>query len=205
MGPPRRDSWIHEPETVVPKKSTRSSRQNDTPPPGTDLVPAGPLANLYRVAAIDQFSRLEEDPTIPEREKLHALYDVLNNLLDVIYRLSRSAPETAPELWLERANKFESVFDFIERVYGRFLQRGLKKSDLRRLDPSLYKALFNWSRSHKGNPDLVLPTKKEANDHLLAQLENMGAPKTITDILPSIFRDQLRLYRTASSRNRQRK
>lgn len=165
----------------------------------------GSLANLYRVAIIDQLSRLGDDSALPDDAKLTVLSDSLNNILEIIHRLSQTAPETAPEFWLERSNKSESVFDFIERVYGKYVKKGLKKSDLRRLDPSLYKALFNWSRNHKGNPDLFLPTKKEANDRLLADLEKSGRPANITDNLPLILRDWVRLYRTASSRKRRNK
>lgn len=162
------------------------------------------LAGLYRSAAAHQFSRLEHDPALTHQEKLAILYEILNGLTEVIGRLSQTAPERAPELWLERADRSEPVFDFIRRVYGPYIERGLRKVDLRRLDMPLYRAIFEWSRWNRGNPEVVLPSHRQANDRLIAQLEG-STLGDITNSLPPILRDRLKLYRTVSARKYQNK
>lgn len=186
----------------MPKRPSKSSKTEDTRKIGAgQSVLNNPLANLYRAAAADQLARLEEDPAIDDQEKLAALFDVLDNVTNVIDRLTRSAPEKAPELWKNRPDKTEKIFDFIRRVYGQYIGR-IRKSDLRRLDFSLYKSLYY--QKHKDETDVDLPTIKEANDRLLAQLEGTVSLTDIRNEMPAVLRERLRLYRTVSSRKRRR-
>lgn len=57
-------------------------------------------------------------------------------------------PEAAPELWGDRKGRKENPVAFIRRVYAPWLDRGLKRGDLRTLDQQLYQALAVWMHRH---------------------------------------------------------
>lgn len=57
-------------------------------------------------------------------------------------------PDSAPELWANRKGRKENPVAFIRRVYAPWLNRGLKRSDLRSLDQQLYQALAVWMHRH---------------------------------------------------------
>ena len=149
--------------------------------------------------------RIAEHPApLNHQERLDRLCGAIDGLCDVFGDLSRTAPEKAPELWLDRIDKSELVFDFIRRVYNEWIERGFSKRDLRKLDYPLYHAIFEWDRKHKGKADLVLLTHRQDNDRLLAQLGGQTLHH-ITHSLPQILSDRLKLYRTVSARRYQRK
>lgn len=163
-----------------------------------------PLANLYRVAAIDQFSRLEDDPALSHQDKLATLYVVLNNLVGVINRLSRTAPDRAPELFEYRADELENAYDFTRRVYRDYLERGLSMPDIFSLDRKLYQAIHDRRRYYKDH-SLRLPRKRDVIDSLLARLGPDFSLSDIIESMPEIFRQQVTLYRTVSTRRRRSK
>jgi len=68
-------------------------------------------------------------------------------------------PKWAPELWSDREGRKENPASFVRRVYERWLGRGITRSDLRSLDPSLYQALAMWMRRHpeESMPELISP------------------------------------------------
>jgi hypothetical protein len=182
------------------KKTTRRKSTNEY---SDDAAPSSKaLANLYRIAAVDQLTRLEDDPALPDADKMLVLNQVVENACAIAERLSRTAPEKAPEFWRERADRSERIYDFIRRVYGPYIGR-IRRSDLRRLDFSLYQSLYY--KRHKEEADLELPTAKEANDRLLAQLEGNISLAGIRNSMPPLLRQRLRLYDALASRKRPRR
>jgi hypothetical protein len=162
------------------------------------------LSNSFRATILGQFAQfakaVAESHVLGDQQKTGLLYEALDELIKVIERVSRPAPEHAPELWTQRADKSEDVFEFIRRVYGSYLPKGLKKSDLFHLDPGLYQAIFDWKKKHRREPNFVLLTKRQDNDRLLAQLEGKLTSRVVFGGIPPKHRDYLRLYRTLSSR-----
>ncbi len=75
-------------------------------------------------------------------------------------------PQTAPELYKDRerkpelGNKKENPFQFLERVYGQWLGKGLTRSHIKSLDLRLYEAiskkLYNKDPSIPENFDFLL-------------------------------------------------
>jgi hypothetical protein len=168
------------------------------------------LVKSYRATAVEHFTSLarqvEAEPAVPEQEKVATLYDAIESLFIVIDHLSRSAPERPPELWQNRPDKSEKIFDFIRRVYAPYIGR-IRRADLRRLDFSLYKSLYykKHQDEYKGKSDLNLLSVREANDRLLAQLEGKVSLADIRNSMPAVLLERLRLYETLSSRKRRKK
>lgn len=78
----------------------------------------------------------------------------------------------APELWAKRdLNLRETAPDFIRRVYGSWLGRGLQRRHFKVLDDDLYKALSVWVSRHPADPIVdVLPARKGQLDDLIDTL-----------------------------------
>jgi hypothetical protein len=82
-------------------------------------------------------------------------------------------PADAPEKWSERRRLFsrDNPPDFIRRVYGQWLGRGLARKDIARLDPELYRALAVWLNRHPDDEiGRLLPTQSEQLDELIERL-----------------------------------
>jgi hypothetical protein len=189
--------------SAVAKRKAQSPESGD-PQSDRATTPTEPLANLYRIAVADQFSRLEDDPALPNQEKLLTLYAILTPLVSAIDRLSRTAPDRAPELWEDRVDKSENAYDFTRRVYRDYIERGLSKPDIFSLDPKLYQAIHDRRRRSKDN-SLVLRSKREVTDVLLASLGPNFSLSDILNTIPRIFRRQVSLYSTASTRRHRSK
>jgi hypothetical protein len=168
------------------------------------VAPAEALKDLYRVAILDQLLRLEEDPVLGYKEKLGALDAVLKNLLGIIDRLSRPAPQAAPELWSGRPQKnAEDIHAFISRVYAEHSKRGMTMADLMRLDPKAYRAWYDWrklSRNRGVEPPLL--RRSQATDQTLAKLGGNLSVAGIAKQLPPAVRDLLRLKGAVVMRRR---
>jgi hypothetical protein len=166
------------------------------------------LSASYRDTAVEHFARLsteiEENTSIEDIIKIETLIAAFQSISGALNRLTERAPSNAPELWEYRENKNENAFEFTRRVYEKYLERGLSKHDIRALDFKLYNAIIDRERRYT-DKSLVLLTKKAANDKLLAELEGSLSLANITDLLPGIFRDRLRLYRTATARRHYKK
>lgn len=93
-----------------------------------------------------------------------------------------------------RANKKESAPEYIGRVYGQWLTGEFTRADLRRLDKAAEMGLRNWERSH-GRAPLNLPTVKERNDRLIAEV---GVPQKPDEAREY---DRLRILAKAPGRN----
>jgi hypothetical protein len=152
------------------------------------------------ISLLDEFSALAEQETALSRETrkstrvLHAI--LISSLAQSGVVKPGTVPDTAPELWRNRANKKENPAEFIRRVYHFCLEQ-LALHDLRRLDFNLYNSLSVWRA--KGNllpNDLHLPTKKEVNDKAL---QERGF--TSHNLDPEA-REALRLFHIHESRRR---
>jgi hypothetical protein len=170
--------------------------------------PLRKLASTYRAAVVEQFLRfakeVEDDASLLHPEKLAALMEAVSGISDAIDRLSRSAPEHAPELWENRSDKSENAYDFTRRVYRDYLPRGLSQPDIRSLDPKLYQAILDRRRR---SPDrsLSLPNRSDVVDQVLRQFAGDPSLATVANTLPEMFRGRIRAYRTAVARRRRAK
>jgi hypothetical protein len=101
-----------------------------------------------------------------------------------------------PRKWLDRIDRTESPVVFIRREYAELIGK-IARSDIKRIDKSLYAALCNWiSINGELPPDLDLPTKKQAYDR---KIERSGPIRTPTRTLKvsemsAGDAEQLRLY-----------
>ncbi len=146
---------------------------------------------------------LERDDRIAEKIKaglkelsdgeLHTLYNVMVALKDS--KQQNKNPETAPELYRQRANRKETAPEFIKRVYGEYMDGDFTQADLKRLDPKCYMALHNWLRSNRLPDDLNLPTISQKNTKLLASTEvSYKETKPISIVTPETAA-KARLYK----------
>lgn len=81
-------------------------------------------------------------------------------------------PTVAPELWTARdLNLRENAPAFTRRVYGKWLDHGLARKDIARLDSDLYKALSVWLARHPDD-DIAkqLPSQSEEIDRAIKTL-----------------------------------
>jgi len=73
----------------------------------------------------------------------------------------------------------ENIVQFLERVWKPLIQQGATRVDLRNIDPSAEKAVNNYTSIRPDGTrrelpgDLYLPTKKDLNDRLLAQVSEI--------------------------------
>lgn len=92
----------------------------------------------------------------------------------------KELPASAPEKY-QGLRGPETPPQFVQRVYGEWLGRGLTRAHIRALDPTLSQAIVNWSRKPENEwpPEVDLPTLKEQNDRLVSELAG-GEPSLRT-------------------------
>ena len=83
-----------------------------------------------------------------------------------------SLPDAAPVLWAQRdLNLRENAPQFIRRVYGAWLGRGLSRKRVKSLDPDLYRALSVWLTRHPDDEIAnLLPRQSDLLDDLIDRL-----------------------------------
>jgi hypothetical protein len=132
----------------MPDRSSRSSRQ--------DLAKLPALVRMVKALeeAVQAVSDIESkyDLTPQQRDRLRSQLakEVARRAIAADMEKVRM-PKAAPELWGDRKGRKENPVAFIRRVYAPWLDRGLKRGDLRTLDQQLYQALAVWMHRH---PDL---------------------------------------------------
>lgn len=152
--------------------------RNDLLP--TDLTNTG-WQTAYRIEKIDYLKTLIEK--IKDEDELaevaRAVFEHPSFTPDMIdreeYPIENKKFEPAEHWHTRDKSKKEPVVDFINRVYRNALDGYFSVSDLNRHDPQLKQALYNWARDHNEGMRppfeiLNLPTKKQVNDRLLAEL-----------------------------------
>ena len=110
-----------------------------------------------------------------------------------------------PPKFTDRVDKHESATDFLRREYSQWLGTGLLRSDLKKIDKSLYDALNNWAAKHGPLPaDIDLPTKTALIDTKLKKAGVVKAPSRTRRIseMSQAEREQLRLYDVARHRKK---
>lgn len=108
-------------------------------------------------------------------------------------------PAEAPELWSDRRGRRENPIDFIRRVYGPWLDYGLKRSHLLSLDRPLYVALGVWIHRH---PDDRMPTMNPVRDRVAAVLADHRKTGALP-IVPRSHRTRFRVRRRVPALQRQ--
>jgi hypothetical protein len=114
-------------------------------------------------------------------------------------------PNSAPEIYPGLRGP-ETPPEFVKRVYGEWLGKGLTRADIRKLDPKLSIAINNWL-SRPGNEwptDVDLPTLKEQNDRDLERLESHGINELVSgDVPATTIREAQRLLAAKARRSRE--
>ena len=86
----------------------------------------------------------------------------------------KDLPKKAPELWLDRDRRLgEDAPRFVKRVYGPWLDKGLTRGDISKLDKSLGQAIKDWliPQGRVWPEDVNLPTTQEWRDLAIATIE----------------------------------
>lgn len=147
----------------------------------TDLTNTG-WHVAYRIAKIEYFKtlieKIKDESELAEIARIVFAHPNFNpDLVDIKTERRREISNFTPaEHWADRdKSKKEAVVDFINRVYNEALDGYFSVSDLHAHDPKLKQALYNWARDHnEGKRPLFeilnLPTKKQVNDILLAEI-----------------------------------
>jgi hypothetical protein len=192
---------INRPQSGERSNSASSSRSSN-PALGD---PLGRLQGTYRDTAVDHFEafarEIGQSAALDYDQKVEVLVNAVARITNVLDELTRPAPELAPELFEHREDLNENAFQFTLRVYGKYLEKGLSKANIRSLDPKLYQGILNRERRHRDDT-LTLSTKAHMNDRLLAQFTSLAE---ITASIPEVFRRRLRLYRTLAFRRQQQR
>jgi hypothetical protein len=184
----------------------RTQNNNETAPP---TKPAGPEPeNLLH--SIDRLLNAVSDLMKHERSIDRQAFEYMRQLrVRIRFAIADSerTKERQPSLkepakWLDRADKQESVIDFLRREYAELIGQ-ITRPDIRKSDKSLYAALSNWISQNGPLPaDIDIPTKKEVSDKKLELAGTIKAPsrsKRVSEMSPSDV-ERLRLYDIARRR-----
>lgn len=64
------------------------------------------------------------------------------------------------EFWDERDKSLkESPLEFVQRVYADYIFAGISKADIKRADPKLYRAIYNWAARGNSIPAELFSSK----------------------------------------------
>lgn len=89
-----------------------------------------------------------------------------------VIQLPFEPPTRPPALWKDRdLNARETVTDFIERTYAQWLDRGLERRHIAKIDPLLYKSLSVFLTRQPQHPLATrLPSKRKTTQELIERL-----------------------------------
>jgi hypothetical protein len=161
------------------------------------------VTRLYRVAAASHVATLANDATLLDEERLETLYHIFQDLVEAIDHFSDPLSQAPTELWAGGGH--EGINEFIARIYGPMIPKGMTMALLGRADPKAYRAWYDWRRRPENrNMPTPLPTKKQANDQALARFgQKISLANLTTDLRGG--RERLKLYRMVYSRRRRAK
>ncbi len=164
------------------------------------------LSETFRATALGQLCRIAEEVAdaseLPSVERIDTLYAALDNIVRVIERLAPRLPDLAPELWVDRKNRSETPVEFINRVYGKYLNSALTKSDIRHLDINLYWSMLKFEAAQVNNTGIRLMTEEERNSRALKLIADAGGH---LDLVPASTLLKVRPVLTTRSLARMRK
>ena len=108
-------------------------------------------------------------------------------------------PTTAPERY-QGLRGPESPPEFVKRVYGDWLGKGLDRAHIRNLDHSLSTAIDNWSRKNEWPEDIDLPTRSEQNRRVVERLRAQAPGGDISKVIGEFTLREAERIRAASRR-----
>ena len=152
------------------RASRHSAKKFDKEPSRSSLGQTAGVRRLTRIARLlDEVAELMKSEQRIDPLALSHLKQIQVRMrfagADAMRRPKQSdkePPTVAPTLWLDRKNRDENPVDFVRRVYARWLGRGLTRAHIRKLDRSLYLALYFFiARGGILPPGFDLPTRKD--------------------------------------------
>lgn len=139
--------------------------------PATKAAPQRTKPSLLKLPAYLREVQTKLGMTEPEFET------ALRSWLDRGAVNSVPLPGLPPELWSARFREYnENPVEFVRRVYGRWIGRGLTRAHIRQLDLPLYRALSAWMSRHPDDVMTDLPSLSEAIDQKVARLSAEFTP-----------------------------
>jgi hypothetical protein len=161
------------------------------------------LANALKITKSQLVDVLQERHLIPDGDQAARVKPVRRPPLPKRARIRYENRNKDSKL------KGTNIIEFLRAEYGRWLDGGVTRSSgaftrplLKRLDPSAYKALKNWvANGREIPPDLIIPSKKEANDRALkellerSELKEGGAERTTSPPRPARLTEAARRRR----------
>lgn len=114
-------------------------------------------------------------------EKLNLSHHLRPECVAVVFD-KPELPDFAPELYRDRKNSKEKSAEFIQRVYGSWLGKGLTRSHLNQLDSALYVAEKNRAFYHGRTFNIDLPTKAEQIDRDFDKLSEFADPASLQSL-----------------------
>lgn len=130
---------------------------------------------------VERIRRIEKNPN--HYARLKAVFDELDPQGARDTPLPTELPLVAPERWRDRADKSEAVPQFVQRVWGPWLEAGLlTQGALQRhpvtrepLDSGLRSAIYQHCRVTGEEPTSIIPTKwKKGNAREALKLLRAG-------------------------------
>jgi hypothetical protein len=175
----------------------------------------GYFINGKKHSAIEILSVEERLSILQDYAKNHEEYHVVSymktlfpSVLDMQVPASRdmeipvvahlALPENAPSTWKDDKQPGETPPDFIKRVYGAWVGKGLTRAHIRTLDKPLWQALYNFLRTNEMPADVDLPTRAENTTRWVERLETAGA---VDETLREAARLRSALYRRKDTDN----
>ncbi|MCC7250445.1 hypothetical protein [Hyphomicrobium sp.] len=107
------------------------------------------------------FEKAMADQNLSPVDAVDLLSSLLLETIDTVAgrpACAKPLPDTAPELWENRIGRKDNPVTFTRRVYAPWIEQGLTRSALRRLDPLLYNALAVWQCRHPEEDRSWLPS-----------------------------------------------
>jgi hypothetical protein len=117
----------------------------------------------------DALDALTFDYRRSKRETLAALRAIRSDLDARIgyvtaFRESGYQFRELPELYASRRDKKERPDQFLKRVYGPHIRRGLSQADIRKVDSAYYNVLHVWCTRHERKLSALVPTTRARRD-----------------------------------------
>ena len=113
----------------------------------------------------DSLDSLTFDFRATKAVTLERLSQIKSQLEDRIAHVKRSRRKAfrfgaPPEKYKDRAARSETPEQFLRRVYGADLKRGLTQADIRDADPAFYNVLHVWCSRHGKRMARLVPASR---------------------------------------------
>lgn len=123
------------------------------------------LASAQLDVLKDALDALTFDYRIPKRATLTLLRDIKSDLearIDYVLAFRKTGYRflERPESYRSRKDKAERPDQFLRRVYGSHVRRGLTQADIRKVDPAFYNVLHVWCTRHKRKLANLVPATR---------------------------------------------